>query len=413
MNLKTLKISVNTGLVACFIFFELFFSTSLLSQIFLVKANSLDKGYRWRKAQVFYRAAINISPHDSRFSARYADFFLRQSAFRKDKLQYFNDALKLYKRASYLSPQNTGYLLTLAQIQTRLYRIDQKAYKNELNSALFNLQRALSLDPNGVNTAYVAGYVYISLWDVLHDDWKALAKQKLKYALANKPWYSEDIYTHIWETTDDFSLMQDVTPVDLTNQLRLYNFLIKNNLTNLEEQQRQAVKFYRQSQLGKGLKIQQEKTRQRIAKLKQKTLAKNGQITQFIKNEDWQGLSRDGEPYQKGNMYTEGVLDGVIRVPPGDSTIVITARGEPAGGIFPYMVVELDGELIGEGFVDSPQWEEYSFKINLAEAEAGIKVLSIAYINDRERSQGQDRNLFISKAEVIQAEVVNDEREEI
>lgn len=409
MSSKTFRISVNVILVVCFVFFELFFAISLLSQIFLFKANSLDKSYRWRKAQIFYQAAVNVSPYDSRFSARYGDFSLRQSAFRKNKVKYFKDALKLYKRASRLTPHNVAYLLTLTQIQARLYNTDKKAFKNELNSALFNLQQALSLDPNGVNTAYIAGYVYVSLWGDLHEDWKTLAKKKLRYALSNNPWYSESIYEHIWETTADFSLMQDVTPVDLANQLRLYNFLIKNNLTNVVEQQRQAVKFYRQSQLGKELKIQQEKTRERISKLKQEVPNEKEQITSFIENADWQGFTRDGEPYQKGNMYSEGTLDGVIRVAAGDSTIVIIARGEPAGGIFPYMVVELDGELIGEGFVDSLGWDKYSFKINIEEGFEGIKVLSITYINDRERSQGQDRNLYISRAEVIREQANHDE----
>ena len=404
MSPKTFRISINVILVVCFVFFELFFATSLLSQIFLSKANSLDKSYRWRKAQIFYQAAVNVSPHDSRFSAGYGDFFLRQSAFRKNKVKYFKDALKLYKRASRLAPHNVSYLLTLAQIQARLYNIDKKAFKNELNSALFNLQQALNLDPNGVNTAYVAGYVYVSLWSDLHEDWKALAKKRLRYALSNSPWYSKNIYAYIWKQTADFLFMQDVTPADLANQLRLYDFLMKNELTSLYQQQRQAIKFYRQSQLGKKQKIQQEKQIERISRLKQEALAKEEKPTFFIENNDWQGSSEDGEKYQGGKMYEEGTLEGVIWLPAGDFKIVITARGKPAEGIFPYMVVELDGELIGENFINSPQWKEYAFKINAAESEAGIKVLSISYINDRVWSQHQNRNLFIKQAKVIKDE---------
>lgn len=60
------------------------------------------------------------------------------------------------------------------------------------------------------------------------------------------------------------------------------------------------------------------------------------------------------------------------------------------------MIVELDGEWIGETLVDGPDWKEYSFKIN---SDGGIRVLSVTFVNDFCDAK-EDRNLFIGEARV-------------
>ena len=98
-------------------------------------------------------------------------------------------------------------------------------------------------------------------------------------------------------------------------------------------------------------------------------------------------------------MYWTGTVDAAVGLPIGESAIKIRAKGEPAYGIWPYMVVELDGEDIGETFVTSSEWKEYTFNIN---SNGGTKVLSVTFVNDGgEWEKGTDRNLYIGEACVV------------
>ena len=57
------------------------------------------------------------------------------------------------------------------------------------------------------------------------------------------------------------------------------------------------------------------------------------------------------------------------------------------------MVVELDGEEIGEVYVDSSEWKDYSF---VTETDGGKKVLSVSFINDGgNKGKGEDRSLYV------------------
>ena len=117
-------------------------------------------------------------------------------------------------------------------------------------------------------------------------------------------------------------------------------------------------------------------------------------------SKDWNGKSKTGKnTYESGNMYWKGTVDAVVEIPAGESVIMIWARGEPAYGIWPYMVVELDGEEIGERFVNSGESEKYNFKVK---TNGGLRVLSVTFPNDGgEWEKGIDRNLYIGEARVI------------
>ena len=93
-------------------------------------------------------------------------------------------------------------------------------------------------------------------------------------------------------------------------------------------------------------------------------------------------------------------MDTVIDMPKGKAKINITARGSVANEIFPYMIVELDGEEVGETFVNSPEWKEYSFEVD---TEGRLRVLSVTFANDGgNRERGEDRNLYIGKTQITQ-----------
>ncbi|MDD5681458.1 MAG: carbohydrate-binding domain-containing protein, partial [Candidatus Omnitrophica bacterium] len=94
-----------------------------------------------------------------------------------------------------------------------------------------------------------------------------------------------------------------------------------------------------------------------------------------------------------------GTMDAAIRIPPGKSMIKIQAKGSPADGIFPRMMVELDGRMIGEAYIKNNDWRSYEFKIN---TDGGIKVLSVSFLNDSSSKNGkEDRNLYIGIAKAI------------
>lgn len=119
--------------------------------------------------------------------------------------------------------------------------------------------------------------------------------------------------------------------------------------------------------------------------------------TNAIGREEWRGTADDGiSRYRQGAMYWTGAIHGVLRAPDGPAAVIIEASGEPSGGVYPYMVVEMDGEEIGEALVDSGDMKEYSFK---ASSPPGAKVISVRFMNDGGNGR-EDRNLYIGKARI-------------
>ena len=114
----------------------------------------------------------------------------------------------------------------------------------------------------------------------------------------------------------------------------------------------------------------------------------------------WKGKSRDGKHvYADGNMYWAGTIHRVVSPENGRVIIRIKARGSKARGVWPYMVVELSGEEIGETYIDSPIWQEYTFS---AHADGGPEVLSVTFVNDGEnKGENEDRNLYIGETRVL------------
>ena len=95
-------------------------------------------------------------------------------------------------------------------------------------------------------------------------------------------------------------------------------------------------------------------------------------------------------------MYWTGAMHGVLRAPGGPAAVIVEAGGDSAGGIYPYMVVEMDGEEIGGALVDSGGMKEYSFK---ASSPPGARVISVRFMNDGGYGR-EDRNLYIGKARI-------------
>jgi hypothetical protein len=115
-----------------------------------------------------------------------------------------------------------------------------------------------------------------------------------------------------------------------------------------------------------------------------------------ILNKDWENARSAAGAYEGGAMYWSGTMYGAIAMPKGRAVISVGAKGTPADGIYPYMIVSLDGKRIGGAYVNSANFKEYRFDIG---TEGGVKVLSVTFTNDA-RNKTEDRNLYISNAKV-------------
>ena len=98
-------------------------------------------------------------------------------------------------------------------------------------------------------------------------------------------------------------------------------------------------------------------------------------------------------------MYWQGVVYKLVNLPENASMIKIQAKGDSAYGIWPYMVAEINGEEIGENFVSSCDWKEYTFNVD---EKPGLKILSVTFLNDGgEWEKGIDRNLYVGEVEIV------------
>ncbi len=80
-----------------------------------------------------------------------------------------------------------------------------------------------------------------------------------------------------------------------------------------------------------------------------------------------------------------------------DTTFVVNASGQAAGGIWPQFKLRLDGVDLGQATVNSTSTGRYTFTAKVA-ADQAHKV-QIVYFND-ETVNGQDRNLIVKSLEV-------------
>jgi len=120
-------------------------------------------------------------------------------------------------------------------------------------------------------------------------------------------------------------------------------------------------------------------------------------VTHRIHPSDWRGK-------QGRWLYGKGGCYATITLYKGGIRFQIQARGTPAQGTWPHMVVKLDDEVIGKADVTSRQWRPYSFTTDV---ETGEYTLWVYFTNDLclEKEVGgkkvrEDRNLFVGAGEI-------------
>lgn len=417
------KIVINSTLIFLLAGLVIVVVAPLVADMQFNIAQKREGSYRWRMAETKYRLAVKLDPFNTSYLTKCGNFLAQQSAYRIDTFLLLKEAEELYERALWLNPGNARYAVRLGEIQIEIFRNIVKMGENKLKlngknsdgvettkntvemsgneiaEAMQNFRRALENDPNGFNTSYLIGYAGMSAWDFLNGDEREEVLTCLKHTIKEKHWYREYIYPQIWNSAKDFKSLQYVTPNNLHANSYLYYFIRKNELWQFRKEQADIVNFYRQKEeLDKFEQKRQEKL-ERITKIKQRMNYKI-QVANVALQKDWQGINESGKStYKNGKMYWTGTVDALIDIPKGEGVLKIQAKGEPAYGVWPYMIIEVDGEEIGEVFVDSVEWKEYSFVVR---TNGGVKVLSVTFPNDNgDWKKGIDRNLYIGKAWVV------------
>ncbi|MFH1646017.1 MAG: carbohydrate-binding domain-containing protein, partial [Candidatus Omnitrophota bacterium] len=197
----------------------------------------------------------------------------------------------------------------------------------------------------------------------------------------------------------NFSLLQTITPQVLENQEKLYSFIKDFCLWQYRQDQYDRVDYFMKKEEPIVFLRKKYEKAMLVETLKQKARIEANAERNYISNENWQGLSIDGNrSFENGNMYWSGTMFSPLLINVKKASFIITARATAANDIWPYMIVELDNNIVWEGVVDSEQFREYSFE---SEAVEGLSILSITYENDgQNKKMLEDRNLYVKDVRV-------------
>lgn len=387
-------------LTPVFLLFAFFIVLTLVSDIYFEKAVRLEKNFRWDEAQILYARSVSLSPLDAKYPTALADFLLRRRLYTQERLSVAGKAKELYERALRLNPYSSEIAMSLGRLELYLFRMDQDAGADRFKSAWAQVDHALGLDPNGVNTCYLYGYNGISSWGYLTDDERVVVLDRARYALTYRSWYAPALYAHMWRTLKDMSFFGTVTPKTLKGQTHLLDFIEGHDLWPYWSAQKKIVDAYKRKEDTSVFFEEERRAAQGIAQFKDAAVSAGEKVSDVIPPQAWKGISEQGEHiYQDGHLYWAGTVRALISFPGGPARVIIRAKGSDAEGVFPFMVVKLDGEEIGASVVSSHEWADYVFE---ADGPSGVKALSISYVNDNmSKDKKQDMNLHVGEARVV------------
>ncbi len=403
-------------LIAGFCALVIVITMPLRAELRFNAAEKLAAAYKWKDADAAFGEAIKIDPFSARYLAGFGDFLVLQAKYQDQKALMLGKAEELYRKALELNPRGAEYYLEIGLIELN---------KKTVGKAFENFRKAVENNPNGFNIAYSIGYAGIGSWKEMNEPDKEFVLDRLRYCLKIKPWHGKHIYLKAWRVTGDFRLLQKMSPDDLKSQQALYSFIVSNNLWQFRKEQAakvescglQKVRPDRQAQAGKIKKmiLEAEKLSEanawkmvngkwQMAKGGEAIIAGNKVRAErrglgMVAPGDWAAVSKDGKKigFNKGAMYSNGTIYALIDIPEGRSALNIEAKGSVTDGIWPYMIVELDGEDIGETFVDSVEFKGYEFGVT----SSGTRLLGVSFVNDgSDKDKKEDRNLWVGKAEV-------------
>jgi hypothetical protein len=270
-----------------------------------------------------------------------------------------------------------------------------------------NLKKAVKYDPNGFNSSYTAGYMAMVLWGSLSENDKDLFLNKLKYVLRLKPWHQTYIYPQVWDETRDGTLLIRITPDTVRSNEMLYRFIVNNRDLCLKYRKEQELAML-DCMLRKDPEVLEKRENDKKEEI-ERILRYSSLATDSIEPGEWKGTAGNSKrAYSRGRMYWTGTMYAPVYIPKGVVSLEIDAKGEEACGVWPYMVVEIDGEEVGGTFVGSAEWKKYIFETR--SLKEGTGVIGISFINDASEPEKQkDRNLYVGAAKITKIGQEDDE----
>ncbi len=102
------------------------------------------------------------------------------------------------------------------------------------------------------------------------------------------------------------------------------------------------------------------------------------------------------------NVTEQGIMHE-FRFPGGAVRLEIVARGTPAAGQWPKMILDLGGHRVKEFTVSDRQWRTYTVSVT---SSPGLRSVRLRFPNDYvNRATGEDRNLIIDKVDLVEEEI--------
>ncbi|MDD5634187.1 MAG: carbohydrate-binding domain-containing protein [Candidatus Omnitrophica bacterium] len=396
------KILINITCVFFYIILEGLALSFFLSDTALTRAKELESAGEINAAEKMYQTAIFIDPSSAEPYAKKAEFLLRKNIPQEDQRSYFDPINDLCAKAIKLNPRHAEYRYIFGEVKLDMLERDLLTPQNAVKQIFDPFSKSIERDKYNFKLNYLIGHSMLTIWKHLSKEERDFALSRLRYVMKRRPDYGRYVYPEIIYYTGDSSLCVNVTPENFRCYNTLYYFIQDKDLWQL----RGEVASKRQTLLAKE---DPEKSRQiiedkesMVERFKERG-KENTDISDRISRNGWCGEDTDERyTFTNGDMCWNGTIDAAISMPRGKAVIMISAKGTPADGTFPYMIVELDGQEIGESYVKNTEWQDYAFEV---ETSGGIKVLSVTFTNDKtNKKKNEDRNLFIGEARVLDKE---------
>ena len=230
------KIAVNIILLVVFALLISVTVIPALSNYQFNKAKRLEISYRWSKAKEEYLKATELNPLNADYFAQAGNFFLRQSAYRKNEKELFQKAKELYLRACELNPRYGYYRFLLGRALLQL---------GDIKGAVDNFKIAASLDPYNFRTNYLIGSNLLWAFNSLITEDRNFALARLKNALKVRPRYLINVCQPLLYYAREFNAVERVAPQNLKSYKSLYGFVLDNNLWQYRQPVLEKVNLYR------------------------------------------------------------------------------------------------------------------------------------------------------------------------
>ncbi|MDP8265847.1 MAG: carbohydrate-binding domain-containing protein [Candidatus Aceula meridiana] len=323
----------------------------LAADIFFIQAQKYEKKYLFEKAINHYQKAIDLAPLSSEYLGSYGKFLTRISKYNKDKFSILNKAEKLCKDAIQKNPMDSKFWILLGKIQ--LEQFSETSGPVFLKLAIKYFKQAFKNDPNGEITTEGIAYNLAEFLLPLNKpdfDW---ALNKIKKTLQVDYPEVEYLYVSVWKSTKNISLLKELAETRWKKQKKI-------------------------------------KKSQENAPIDPSLLSKK----------QWYEKSFEGKNfYSDGNMYWNGTAHQFVEIPGQANAITIQAKGSSAYGIWPYMVVSLNGKEIGADFIQNVEFKNYAYPI-AADKETTTKIISVTFTNDG-GNKIEDRNLYVGEVTAL------------